>query len=34
MKLGLLTAALPRLSLDQVAAWSAGNGFEMLEVAC
>ena len=34
MKLGLLTAALPRLSLEKVAAWSAGNGFEMLEVAC
>lgn len=34
MKLGLLTAALPRLSLEKVAAWSAGNGFEMIEVAC
>ena len=34
MKLGLMTAALPRLSLDRLAAWSAGNGFEMLEVAC
>ena len=34
MKLGLLTAAFPRLSLEQVAAWAAGNGFEMLEVAC
>jgi len=34
MKLGLMTAAFPRMSLEQVAAWSAGNGFEMLEVAC
>ena len=34
MKLGMMTAAFPELSLDQVAAWAAGNGFEMLEVAC
>jgi sugar phosphate isomerase/epimerase len=34
VKLGLLTAALPRLSLERLAAWSAGNGFDMLEVAC
>lgn len=34
MKLGLLTAALPRLSLERTAAWAAENGFEMLEVAC
>jgi sugar phosphate isomerase/epimerase len=34
MKLGLLTAAFPRLSLEQVAAWAAENGFQMLEVAC
>ena len=34
MKLGLLTAAFPGLSLEQVAAWSAANGYEMLEVAC
>ena len=34
MKLGLLTAAFPRLSLDQTAAWASTNGFEMLEVAC
>jgi sugar phosphate isomerase/epimerase len=34
VKLGLLTAAFPDLSLDQVAEWSAANGFEMLEVAC
>lgn len=34
MKLGLLTAAFQRLSLQQVAAWAAGNGYEMLEVAC
>lgn len=34
MKLGLLTAAFGDLSLDEVAAWAAGNGFDMLEVAC
>ena len=34
MKLGLLTAAFPDLSLHDVAAWAAANGFEMLEVAC
>lgn len=34
MKLGLLTAALPRLSLGQTAEWAAASGFEMLEVAC
>jgi sugar phosphate isomerase/epimerase len=34
VKLGLLTAALPALSLEEVAAWAASEGFEMLEVAC
>ena len=34
MKLGLLTAAFPETPLDEVADWSAANGFEMLEVAC
>jgi len=34
MKLGLMTAALPRLSLARAADWAAGNGFDMLEVAC
>jgi sugar phosphate isomerase/epimerase len=34
MKLGLMTAAFPDLTLEQVAEWSAGNGYEMLEVAC
>ena len=34
MKLGLLTAAFPNLSLDEVAAWAAENGFDALEVAC
>ena len=34
MKLGLLTAAFPDLSLAQVARWAAGNGFQALEVAC
>ena len=34
MKLGLLTAAFPSLSLHEVAGWAADNGFEALEVAC
>lgn len=34
MKLGMLTACLPGLSLDQIAAWAAGAGYEALEVAC
>jgi sugar phosphate isomerase/epimerase len=34
MKLGFMSAPLPDLTLDQLAAWAAENGFEMLEVAC
>jgi sugar phosphate isomerase/epimerase len=34
MKLGFLTAAFPTLSLEQVADWAAGAGFETLEIAC
>ena len=34
MKLGLLTAAFPDVSLEQVASWASGNGFQMLEIAC
>ena len=34
MKLGLLTAAFPRLSLERVARWASGSAFEMLEIAC
>jgi sugar phosphate isomerase/epimerase len=34
VKLGLLTAAFPDLTLEEVAAWSAANDYEMLEVAC
>lgn len=34
VKLGLLTAAFPELSLEEVAAWAAAEGFEALEVAC
>ena len=33
MKLGLMTATCPTLSLEQVAEWSATNGFEALEIA-
>ena len=34
MKLGLLTAALPKMSLPELADWSAGSGFATLEIAC
>ncbi len=34
MKLGLLTAAFPDLSLEEVASWAGANGFETLEIAC
>ena len=34
MKLGLLTAAFPDLTLEQVADWAGANGFETLEIAC
>ena len=34
MKLGLMSAALPNLSLDQLASWAKDNRFEMLEIAC
>ncbi len=33
MKLGFLTACLPNRSLDSIAAWAAGHGYEALEVA-
>lgn len=34
MKLGVMTAALPRMSFDRVAEWAAANEFGMIEVAC
>jgi sugar phosphate isomerase/epimerase len=34
VKLGFLTAAFPQLSLEEVAAWAASEGFQTLEVAC
>lgn len=34
MKLGLMSAALPNLSLEELAKWAAENGFGMLEIAC
>ena len=34
MKLGLMSAALPNLSLAELAAWASSHGFEMLELAC
>jgi sugar phosphate isomerase/epimerase len=34
MKLGLMSAAFPTWSLDELVKWSAENDFEMLEVCC
>ncbi len=34
MKLGMMSAALPNLSLDELAKWASETGFEMLEIAC
>ncbi len=34
MKLGLLTAALPGMSLAEIAPWAAETGYQMLEIAC
>lgn len=34
MKLGLMSAALPDLSLEQLADWAAAEQFAMLELAC
>src|SRR4051812_19620220 len=34
MRLGVLSAAFPSDSLESVAAWAAGAGFESIEVAC
>jgi sugar phosphate isomerase/epimerase len=33
MKLGFLTACLPRLPLDRIVSWAAAHGYEALEVA-
>ena len=34
MKLGLLTAPFPELPLEDVAEWTAANGFTTIEIAC
>ena len=34
MKLGLMTAALPAMSLEEVARWAAESRFGLLEIAC
>ena len=34
MRLGLLTAPFPATTLDDVADWTAANGFESIEIAC
>ncbi|MER3417448.1 MAG: AP endonuclease [Gemmataceae bacterium] len=34
MKLGLMSAAFPSMSLEELAAWASENGFQMLELAC
>ena len=33
MKLGFLTSCMPDRSLEEIAAWAAGNGYEALELA-
>jgi sugar phosphate isomerase/epimerase len=34
MKIGVMTAAFPDLSLKELATWAADSGFQMLEIAC
>jgi sugar phosphate isomerase/epimerase len=34
MKLGIVSAALPQLSLAELAAWASAQGFQMLELMC
>jgi len=34
MKIGVMTAAFPDLSLEELATWATDSGFEMLEIAC
>jgi sugar phosphate isomerase/epimerase len=34
MKIGLLTAAFPTLTLEEIATWASAQGFGMLEIAC
>ena len=34
MKLGLMTAALPAMSLEEITRWAAESRFGMLEIAC
>lgn len=34
MKIGVMSAAFPNLSLEEAATWASENGFEMLEVCC
>ena len=34
MKLGIMSAAFPEMSLEDIATWTADSGFEMLEIAC
>jgi sugar phosphate isomerase/epimerase len=34
VKLGLLTAAFPDLTLEEIAIWAHENGFDALEIAC
>lgn len=34
MKIGVMTAAFPNLSLEELATWASNSGFEMVEVCC
>lgn len=34
MRIGVMSAAFPNMTLEELAAWAAGEGFQMLELAC
>ena len=34
MKIGVMSAAFPNLSLEGPATWASDSGFERLEIAC
>jgi sugar phosphate isomerase/epimerase len=34
MKIGVMSAAFPNTSLEDLATWASDSGFEMLELAC
>ena len=34
MKLGIMSAAFPQLTLEELSTWASESGFETLEIAC